>query len=138
MREPLFIDSSFVIAMLDDEDEHHARAVQWSRHILRYRPARFTSTAIFVELGNGFHEPADWPRLRPVIEAYRRDASVNVIDTNAECFEKAYALRNARADKSWGLTDCTSFVVMQHYGIKAALTADKHFVQAGFRALLLE
>lgn len=98
----------------------------------------FISTAIFLELGDGFHEPDQWGTIRPLLDAYRADPMVSVIDANAECFEKAFALRSARADKSWGLTDCTSFVIMQHYGITAALTADKHFVQAGFRALLLE
>jgi predicted nucleic acid-binding protein len=41
-------------------------------------------------------------------------------------------------DKTWGLVDCISFVVMQERGITEALTAGRHFVQAGFRALLLE
>lgn len=41
-------------------------------------------------------------------------------------------------DKTWGLVDCISFVAMQERGITEALTADRHFVQAGFRALLLE
>ncbi len=38
--------------------------------------------------------------------------------------------------KEWGLTDCISFVVMQKRSITEALTADDHFRQAGFRALL--
>lgn len=42
-----------------------------------------------------------------------------------------------RKDKDWGLTDCISFVVMKRYGIKDALAADDHFVQAEFKALLL-
>jgi len=41
-----------------------------------------------------------------------------------------------RTDKAWGLTDCISFVVMQERGISEALTADEHFEQAGFIALL--
>ena len=39
-------------------------------------------------------------------------------------------------DKEWTLTDCISFVVMQREGITDALTADHHFEQAGFVALL--
>jgi hypothetical protein len=41
-----------------------------------------------------------------------------------------------RADKAWGLTDCISFVVMREREIPEALTADEHFEQAGFVALL--
>jgi predicted nucleic acid-binding protein len=36
------------------------------------------------------------------------------------------------------MIDCMSIVVMQDQGLKEALTNDKHFQQAGFRALLRE
>jgi len=41
-----------------------------------------------------------------------------------------------RPDKSWSLTDCISFVVMQQHKVEDALTGDRHFEQAGFNALL--
>ncbi len=43
-----------------------------------------------------------------------------------------------RLDKAWSLTDCISLAVMKERGISDALTADHHFVQAGYRALLVE
>ena len=33
---------------------------------------------------------------------------------------------------------CTSFAIMEQMGISAALTADRHYRQAGYVALLLE
>jgi predicted nucleic acid-binding protein len=45
-------------------------------------------------------------------------------------------LFSQRPDKEWGLTDCSSFVIMQQKGLYAALTADHHFEQAGFLPLL--
>jgi predicted nucleic acid-binding protein len=44
----------------------------------------------------------------------------------------------ARDDKDWGMTDCSSFIVMRRRGIADALTPDIHFQQAGFRSLLVE
>lgn len=35
----------------------------------------------------------------------------------------------------FSLTDCTSFVLMEDEGVGAALTADRNFEQAGFKAL---
>lgn len=35
-------------------------------------------------------------------------------------------------DKDFSFTDCSSFVVMKERRIRAALTNDRHFVQAGF------
>jgi predicted nucleic acid-binding protein len=40
--------------------------------------------------------------------------------------------------KKRGVTDCTSFIVMQDTGIIDALTTDDYFRQAGFRASLVE
>ena len=36
------------------------------------------------------------------------------------------------------LTDCISFVLMEQEGLREALTGDRHFLQAGFVALLAE
>jgi predicted nucleic acid-binding protein len=38
-------------------------------------------------------------------------------------------------DKDFSFTDCSSFVVMKERRIRAALTSDHHFVQAGFQVL---
>jgi predicted nucleic acid-binding protein len=47
-----------------------------------------------------------------------------------------FALYGERLDKEWSLTDCISFVVMHDHQLTEAATADHHFEQAGFRALL--
>ena len=36
-------------------------------------------------------------------------------------------------DKDFSFTDCSSFVLMKERRIRAALTSDHHFVQAGFQ-----
>jgi uncharacterized protein len=50
----------------------------------------------------------------------------------------SYKLYVDRPDKDWGLTDCSSFEIMRRKRIVQALTADEHFVQAGYQALLLQ
>jgi hypothetical protein len=51
--------------------------------------------------------------------------------------ERAVRLFESRPDKDWSLTDCLSFMVMAERQLPKALTSDRHFVQAGFEALLL-
>ena len=41
------------------------------------------------------------------------------------------------SDHDYSFTDCSSFVVMEELRLRDALTSDHHFVEAGFRALLL-
>ena len=57
-------------------------------------------------------------------------------EADREFFDRALELYRQRSDKDWTLTDCGSFVVMRERRLTAALTADRHFEQAGFTALL--
>jgi len=63
---------------------------------------------------------------------------VEVVRTAPDLWARGWALYRQRPDKGWGLTDCLSFVVMNDMGLQDALTADDHFRQAGFRAVLLD
>ena len=69
-------------------------------------------------------------------ERISRDPRIEVVPQSAEYSADAIRLFAARSDKDWSLTDCLSFVVMERKGIREALTADNHFEQAGFHAML--
>jgi uncharacterized protein len=61
-----------------------------------------------------------------------------IVPLSDALLQEAIALYRRHRDKSWGLTDCVSFVLMRQENIIEALTADVHFRQAGFMALLLD
>jgi predicted nucleic acid-binding protein len=61
---------------------------------------------------------------------------VELIYVDKALDEQAWQLLKARQDKEWSLVDCSSFVVMQTFGITEALTTDHHFEHAGFVRLL--
>ena len=61
---------------------------------------------------------------------------MEIVPLAGPLIQRAIKLYSDRPDKEWGLTDCPSFVVMEERGVRDALTADEHFQQAGFRALL--
>jgi len=63
---------------------------------------------------------------------------VKCVSVDAAIFAGGLDLYRERPDKDWSLTDCISFVIMRQQQITDALTADLHFVQAGFRALMQE
>ena len=74
-----------------------------------------------------------------LITFYRNISSsprVTILHIDSELWEKGWKLFTNRDDKNWSFTDCVSFVVMNERSIKNALTSDKHFIQAGFSAML--
>jgi predicted nucleic acid-binding protein len=66
------------------------------------------------------------------IRATRADRTITAVAGSAALFRQGFDLYAARPDKDWSLTDCISFAVMKDRDIESALTADAHFVQAGF------
>ena len=64
--------------------------------------------------------------------------NVEIVPQTGEQFWAALARYAARADQSWSLTDCASFVLMEQRGVTDALAYDRDFEQAGFAPLLRE
>ena len=73
-----------------------------------------------------------------MINLLKQNPFVEIVPLSSELFAEALELYKKRTDKGWGLTVCTSFIVMHHYAVIDALTTDEHFQQAGFRVLLRE
>jgi predicted nucleic acid-binding protein len=73
-----------------------------------------------------------------LLAGLRNDPDVTILEPEISLYEDGLVLYARRPDKDWSLTDCVSFVAMERWGIAASLTADQHFQQAGYRALLLE
>ncbi len=72
------------------------------------------------------------------VELVEKTDETEIVRLNETLFNKAFELYRDYADKTWGLVDYVSFVVMRERGITDTLTSDQHFVQAGFNALMLD
>jgi predicted nucleic acid-binding protein len=64
-----------------------------------------------------------------------RSPTVQLVHVDEALFYDAWRYFNQNADKSYSLTDCVSFLVMERFGIRTALAFDQHFVLAGFGKL---
>jgi uncharacterized protein len=67
-----------------------------------------------------------------IIRVFRSSQRAEVIEIGERLFEKGLELYEKYNDKTWGLVDCISFVVMQENRVTEALTFDGDFTQAGF------
>lgn len=130
---PLFADTFYFIALLSPDDAAHQRAVEYSRLIEK----SVTTEWVLLELADGLANTDNRHLFQETRDALLADPSpAEVIPLDMTLHQRAIALYTRRADKRWSLTDCVSFLVMQDRGLTEALTADRHFEQAGFVALL--
>ena len=129
----IFADTYFYIAFLNPEDEAHQTSVDFMEG---FEGEIITTEWVLTELANGFAIPDNRGRFVNFHAMLRNDPSVTINPATSELFDEGLRLYSARLDKEWSLTDCISFVVMKDNGLSQALTADHHFRQAGFKALL--
>ena len=133
----VFLDASYAIALVTPKDQDHAVAIQLAR-ILKAKNVRMvTSRASLLEIGNALSRHRYRHAAVALLNALEADPAVEITELTPDLFEASYELFVERPDKNWDLTDCTSFEIMRRNEIDQALTADEHFVQAGFQALLL-
>jgi predicted nucleic acid-binding protein len=130
--KPLFADTFYFIALLSPDDVAHERAVDYSRLIEQ----SVTTEWVLLELADGLAGTRNRHLFKETRDALLDDPPAEVVPFDTALHERAIELYVKMADKDWSLTDCVSFLVMQDRRLTEALTADRHFEQAGFVALL--
>lgn len=132
----VFLDTSFAIALSSITDQNHVKAVQIANQLEADKTRLVTTQAILLEIGNALSKQKYRIAAIQLLESLETDPNVEVVLLTYDLYKAAFNLYKQRKDKEWGLVDCISFIVMQNRGITDALTADSHFQQSGFRALL--
>lgn len=132
----LFADTVYLIALISPRDSLFNRANDLSQTLFDARI--FTTDLVLAEVLNSCAEsrPGMRSSAAEFVLELRLNASATVVPATSEWFDSALNLYRHRPDKGWSFTDCLSFLVMERYRIKDALTSDHHFEQAGFKALL--
>lgn len=133
MAEPIFVDTAYVLALVNEHDQFHERAQELAD--LFEGQKLLITDAVLLEIGNapsrGFKEEAI-----EVISGFIESEEVEVFHYSSKTFDKAFALYKKYDDKEWSLVDCISFIVMRERGITQVLTFDRHFKQAGFTVIM--
>jgi predicted nucleic acid-binding protein len=129
----IFLDTLFVVALVNQRDQHHVRATQLAD---RYEGRQFLVTdAVLLEIGNALARNFKEQAIKVLDDLLTSD-DVQVVHLTPALFDAAYSLFRRHRDKSWGLVDCVSFVAMTQEGVTESLTFDQHFSQAGFQTLM--
>lgn len=137
-NERAFVDTSFFISLVNERDVLHPGARAWAEKLTRERWELWTTEYVLVETGDGLSKLRFRRQATEVLRTTLTTPWIKVVPGDTRLLKAAFDLYQRRADKEWGLTDCISFVVMKRAKLNQALTCDRDFVQAGFRAPLLE
>ena len=132
----VFLDTSFIVALENRDDPVHERAKQLDRELIDSQAIIVTHWGILLEIGDGYSRLGRRPKGNFLLAHLMTETAYEVVEITSEVLSAATRLYAERPDKEWGLTDCVSFVIMHQRGLTQALTADEHFAQAGFQALL--
>jgi uncharacterized protein len=132
-----FLDTAYAQALLNPRDQHHNLARRLVRRVERAKEI-WTTNFILAEIGDALSASNRLAASNYVNRILADDIKFWIVDVDRPLLIKGFALYQQRSDKDWGFTDCVSFEVMKEQNLIMALTTDQHFIQAGFRALMLE
>ena len=130
----IFADTGYWIGLVNPRDQIHQKVIKITQQLFSVR--LLTTERVLVELLNSFSDSPFRRAVAGMVLKLRNDRNVRIVPQTSEQFESALRRYKQAADRSWSLTDCASFEVMEAEQIQAALTHDQHFAQAGFETLL--
>ena len=128
----VFADAFYFVARLNHRDQHHKQVITFSRD---FRSPILTTDWVLMEVADALAKSECRSRIREFFLHLRQSSVCDVVPASRELLDQALVLYSQHSDKGWTLTDCTSFVVMRVQRITDALTADRHYIQAGFTVL---
>ncbi len=132
----IFADTCYWIAILNPKDDLHNKAIQVSKDLNPFMS--ITSEMVLTELLNSFASKGENLRktAAKTVEQVKSASNCEIVPQTSILFREALGRYENRLDKSWSLTDCASFLIMEEWKLIDALTYDEHFFQAGFNVLL--
>jgi uncharacterized protein len=132
----VFIDTNGWLALLNSSDNLHPAARDLWAQLLDLEYSFVLTDWVIAETGNGLARTPARRSFPVAVELLRSSPRTQLVSVSGSLFQEALDLYARREDKTWGLVDCASFVLMREQGLHEALTNDHHFEQAGFHPLL--
>jgi predicted nucleic acid-binding protein len=131
----VFLDTGYLIALEAADDQNHAAAERHWSNFRKAPPPLVTTSFVLTEVVTFFNSRKRHEKAVELGRMLLTSPAVNLIHVDEPLFHRGWEFFQQRPDKTYSLTDCVSFLVMQDQHITQALTLDQHFVQAGFQKL---
>jgi predicted nucleic acid-binding protein len=126
----VFVDTSFFIALLDEDDEQSpAAAASWRRASTAHLPV-FTTNYVVLEACAVFQRRLGRAAVRRFVHELL--APVDLEWVTRDDHERALEALLVADRRQLSLVDCTSFEVMRRLEARECLAFDQHFAEQGF------
>jgi uncharacterized protein len=125
-----FVDTSFLLALLDEDDDRSGDAATlWSR-MAADRAALVTTNYVVVETCAVLQRRFGIPAVRRLVRTVLAPVLIEWVTDDAHDLALEALLVAGRRGLS--LVDCTSFEVMRGLDVRECLAFDPHFEERGF------
>jgi uncharacterized protein len=129
----VFVDSSLLIAMQDEDDARAATASALWRDTASRGESLVTSNYVVVEAAAVAQRRWGLPAVHRLLGDVLAPVAVEWV--SADDHERAVNALLLAGRRDLSLVDCTSFELMRRLGIRECLAFDSHFAEQGFRVL---
>lgn len=126
----VFVDTSFFIALLDEDDEQASAAVTSWRQASAASLAVFTTNYVVLEACAVFQRRLGLAAVRSFVHELLTPVDLEWVTRDDH--ERAVEALLVADRRRLSLVDCTSFEVMRRVDARECLAFDQHFAEQGF------
>lgn len=124
---PVFLDTGYILALEAADDQHHQAAREhWSGFKVDL-PKLVTTSFVFGEIVTFFNHRRRHAKAEEVGRRLLESPSIDLVHADERLLSEAWDYFVKHYDKTYSLTDCISFVLMNRLNIRQALAFDQHF-----------
>lgn len=132
---PVFLDTGYIIALEAVDDQNHQLAREHWSSFTTDLPKVVTTSFVFGETVTFFNHRRRHAKAEEIGRRLLKSPSIDLVHVDEGLLSDAWSYFVKHSDKTYSLTDCISFVLMNRLSIRQALAFDQHFTQAGFQRL---
>ena len=130
MSQPGFVDASAWVAITNSKDANHKKSVQIFRRLLGLSTRLIATAWTAYEALTIVKSRLGFSQAERLWDRFQARTLVDLVWIDAEIERQALEFFWRYRDKTWGVVDCSSLVVMQELGCRDVFAYDRHFIEA--------
>jgi len=135
MNEPIFVDTSAWIAIINPRDEYHLSAKEFYSDALAQKRRFLISNLIVAETCTNLLWKLGHHKAISFLDIIEQSSSVHCVWSDQKLEAQARDILRRYDDQDFSYTDAVSFALMQQRELTEAFAFDHHFAVVGFAQL---